>query len=247
MPANEFDHPLIAAAYDIVDGTRDDLDIYVQLAADLGAGAVLDVGCGTGTLAIRLAEEGYAVTAVDPAGAMLDIALSKPGAQGVRWVHGTVDDVAGLASAPGLPADLAVMTGNVAQVFLTEEAWLATLRTIHDNLAPRGHVVFETRIPQRRAWEDWAAAPGPMSYVVPGVGEVSDTFEVRSVDLPYVTFCSVSRLPDGTTVKAESTLIFRPLSELKRALGTVGFTIVDVRDAPDRPGREWVVIARRGA
>ena len=36
-------------------------------------GRALDVGCGTGTLAARLAAEGYEVTGIDPSEGMLDV------------------------------------------------------------------------------------------------------------------------------------------------------------------------------
>lgn len=238
---NEFDHPLSAAMYDMVEGSREDLDLYLALAEELGARSVIDVGCGTGVLALLLAERGLAVTAVDPAGAMLDVARGKDGAGGVRWVHGTAQD---LPTPSGPPtADLAVMTGNVAQVFLTDEEWVGTLRALHEVLVPGGHLVFETRIPERRAWEDWATW-GASTYQVEGVGEVRDDFRVLRVEEPFVTFSADNTLPDGTVVPSESTLIFRSMPELERTLADAGFTIDEVRDAPDRPGREWVVIAR---
>lgn len=240
MPANEFDHPFVAASYDVMDGPRDDLDLYVDVARELGARSVLDIGCGTGTLAIRLAADGYAVTGVDPAGAMLDVARGKPGAERVRWVHGTAVDA---AASGDLLVDLAVMTGNVAQVFLTDDDWLGTLRAVRACLVPGGHLVLETRVPERRAWEDWARH-GTSTHAVPGVGEVTETFELLEVDLPFVTFRSDSRLPDGSVVGARSTLVFRPMAEIRRTLGEAGYRVVDVRDAPDRPGREWVVIAQ---
>ena len=40
------------------------------IATEFGAARVLDLGCGTGTLAITLAARGFDVTAVDPAGAV---------------------------------------------------------------------------------------------------------------------------------------------------------------------------------
>nr|WP_306238244.1 MULTISPECIES: class I SAM-dependent methyltransferase [unclassified Ornithinimicrobium] len=245
---------MAAAIYDLAEGSREDLDHYATIVEDLGARSVIDVGCGTGVLAILLAGRGCAVTGVDPAGAMLDVARAKPGAEQVRWVHGTAEDLRTLvpdASAigeqqPGPPVDLAVMTGNVAQVFLTDEEWLGTLRAIHDALVPGGHLVFETRIPERRAWEEWATW-GSSTFQVDGVGEVRDTFEVISVDEPYVTFRADNTLPDGSVVPSESTLIFRSMPELERTLIEAGFAIREVRDAPDRPEREWVVIAQRSA
>lgn len=247
MGANEFDHPFIAASYDVVEGSREDLDLYASIAEELAARSVLDIGCGTGTLAVRLAAEGLSVTGVEPAGEMLNVARSKPHAEKVSWIHGTAPDAVGMARDPqtsGLPADLAVMTANVAQVFLSDDDWLQTLRAVHTCLVPGGHLVFETRIPERRAWEDWARHRESTAHM-PGVGTVRESFEITAVDLPYVSFRSENHLPDGTVVPAESTLIFRPLEDIERTLAESGFTLRETRDAPDRPGREWVVIAQR--
>ncbi|MDX8143392.1 hypothetical protein SK854_14795 [Lentzea sp. BCCO 10_0061] len=69
-------------------------------------------------------------------------------------------------------ADLAVMTGNVAQVLLTDDDWNRTLEGIHGALAPGGHLVFEIRRPDRRVREEWAADTAHDVIDVPGVGEV---------------------------------------------------------------------------
>ena len=58
-----------------------------------------------------------------------------------------------LADAPLARHDLAVLTGNVAQVFLDDAEWQATLRSIRERLHPGGHLVYETRRPEDRAWE----------------------------------------------------------------------------------------------
>jgi hypothetical protein len=42
-----------------------------------------------------------------------------------------------------------------------------------------------------------------------------------------------------------STLRFRSLDEIDASLAACGFVVVDVRDAPDRPGKEHVVLAER--
>lgn len=243
MAANEFDHPLVAASYDTVDGPRDDLLHYRDLLSELGARSVLDIGCGTGEFALLLAREGLSVVGLEPAGAMLDVARAKNGADTVIWVHGDVSMLSE-AGAASFPVDAVVMTGNVAQVFLTDEEWLRTLRAAHDALAPGGHLVFETRIPERRAWEAWAESE-PFAYELPGIGEVAESLEVTEVAEPFVTFESRMRLPDGVEHVARSTLIFRSMEELQQSLGEAGLVIADVRDAPDRPGAEWVVIARR--
>jgi ubiquinone/menaquinone biosynthesis C-methylase UbiE len=83
-----FGDPRMTRVYDQLDPDRRDLDVYVALVDELGARSVLDIGCGTGTFAGLLAGRGIAVTGVDPAAAMLDVARAKPGSGAVRWVHG---------------------------------------------------------------------------------------------------------------------------------------------------------------
>lgn len=87
MPDAIFAHPRLADVYDVFDAERGDLDAYVAIADELGASVVLDVGCGTGTLAIRLAGSGRMVVGVDPAEASLDVAKGKsPDRPGLEFV-----------------------------------------------------------------------------------------------------------------------------------------------------------------
>ncbi|HSJ92366.1 MAG TPA: methyltransferase domain-containing protein [Ilumatobacter sp.] len=67
---------------------RDDLEVYAALAVELGARSVIDVGCGTGELAVRLARRAFDVVGVDPAVASLDVARNKDDAGRVTWVEG---------------------------------------------------------------------------------------------------------------------------------------------------------------
>ena len=50
---------------------------------------------------------------------------------------------------------------------------------------------------------------------------------------------------DQTVLTSDSTLRFRSRAEITDALHTVGFVVDDVRDAPDRPGHEFVFVTRR--
>lgn len=50
---------------------------------------------------------------------------------------------------------------------------------------------------------------------------------------------------DGETLISESTLRFRGHDEVHAQLEEHGFVVEEVRDAPDRPGRELVFIAQR--
>lgn len=240
MPDPIFDNARLAAIYDAFDGERDDLTAYVAIADELDAQLVVDLGCGTGSLAVRLATTGRHVLGVDPAAASLDIAGRKPGAGAVAWVHGDATAIA------ELQVDLVVMTGNVAQVFLTDDEWIETLESVRSALRPGGHLVFETRRPAARAWEDWATPPGPVFREILGVGTVEEQFELTNVSLPLVSFRRTYRFAsDGAVLVSESTLRFRDRVEVENDLLSHGFSVTDVRDAPDRPRLEDVFVARR--
>lgn len=235
MPDAIFAHPRLASIYDAFDGDRADLLAYVRIADELAARRVLDVGCGTGCLAVLLAETGRTVVGVDPAEASLDLARAKDSR--VEWRLGDATTL------PPLNADLAVMTGNVAQVFLTDDDWAATLRGIRTALRPGGYLVFETRRPGCRAWETWDAPP--RTREVPGIGAVEERFEVTEVRLPLVSFrITYTFLADGSVVTSDSTLRFRGQDEVETSLREQGYRVLDVRQAPDRPDREFVFLAQ---
>jgi SAM-dependent methyltransferase len=230
----------LAEVYDPLDPDRGDLDAYAAMAGEFGARSVLDIGCGTGTFACLLARRSLAVTAVDPAAASLQIARGKPGADRVRWVHGYATDL------PPLQVDLVTMTGNVAQVFVTDAEWTATLRAAYAALRPGGRLVFETRDPAARAWLEWNRERSYRRTVVPGVGAVQAWEDVLDVSGDQVSFRSTFVFEaDGAVLTSHSTLRFRDQEEVAASLAAAGFVVEEVRQAPDRPGRELVFIARR--
>ena len=245
MPDPIFNDPRLAVHYDQLDGPRDDLAPHLAIIDELGANSVLDVGCGTGSFALVLARTGRSVVAVDPAQASLNVAQAKTDAELVRWELG---DVTALAQRnPALLVDVATMTGNVAQVFLTDEEWSSTLRSISALLHDDGHLIFETRVPERRAWERWTREQTHRIVKLAESGTVETWVELTKLSLPFVSFRHVYRFAatGGDELESDSTLRFRSLEEIESALERAGFAIVGVRDAPDRPGLEHVVIARK--
>jgi SAM-dependent methyltransferase len=236
-----FGEPRLAAIYDAVEGEwRRDLDHYLAIAEEFGAHSLLDVGCGTGILARRAAAQGMEVTGVDPAAASLDVARGKPEAERVRWLHG---DATGL---PALQVDLATMTANVAHVFLTDEDWAATLRGVYAALRPGGHLVFEVRDPARRPWERWTRENTYQRLDVPGIGPVATWWDLTGVDGALVSYRRTYVFgSDGATLTSDSTRRFWSRAEIEDSLQAAGYALAEVRDAPDRPGREWVFIARK--
>jgi SAM-dependent methyltransferase len=239
LPDALFADPRLAALYDTLEADRPDLDAYAAIVDELEARRVLDVGCGTGTLACMLAGRGLDVIGIDPASASLAIARRKSDADRVTWIE------AGAAGAPPVEADLAVMTGNVAQVFLTDRDWLDAIVAVRAALRPGGWFVFEVRDPARRAWEGWTAKETERRLHDPLVGRLRTWTELTDVRLPFVSFRQVVELAGGDVLVSDSTLRFRDEKEVAESLERAGFAVVEVRDAPDRPGLELVFVARR--
>jgi ubiquinone/menaquinone biosynthesis C-methylase UbiE len=81
--------------------------LRAQILDGLARGAaVVDVGSGTGTLAIALAAGGAAVTGVDGDPEVLALSRAKPGADAVQWRKG----LATALPLPGASADRVVMS-----------------------------------------------------------------------------------------------------------------------------------------
>jgi ubiquinone/menaquinone biosynthesis C-methylase UbiE len=241
VPDAHYEHPRLAAVYDAVDGDRSDLDRYTAMADDLGARRVLDLGCGTGTLALLLSARGIEVIGVDPAAGSLRVAQAKAGADRVQWVHGDA------ATLPPTPVDLATMTANVAQAIVDPGDWDRTLRGVHRTLRPGGRLVFETRDPADRAWRRWTRAATRRRVEVSGVGAVESWTDLIAVDEPLVSFRQTFVFAsDGAVLTSDSTLRFRERDEVEAALLEHGYVVDDVLRVPDGlSGRELIFVASR--
>jgi SAM-dependent methyltransferase len=152
------------------------------MATQFRARSVIDLGCGTGILARRLAGLGFAVIGADPARGSLEYARTRPDAHQVGWILGDA------TALPVAAADLVLMTGNAAQAIVKDADWTAMLQRTRAALRPDGRLVFETRDPSRRAWESWT--PGETFRRVPiaEVGWVRAWTELTSVHLPLISF-----------------------------------------------------------
>ena len=98
---------------------------------------VLDAGCGTGRVAIRLVELGHRCVGVDVDASMLAVARRE--APGIAWVQGDLSDLPHDVSAAA-PYDLVVMAGNVVPL-LADNTLRAVLAGLADVLRPGGLLV----------------------------------------------------------------------------------------------------------
>ncbi len=138
------------------------------------------------------------------------------------------------------------MTGNVAQVFLTDADWSEALRGIHSALRPHGRIVFEVRNPAKRAWRDWSREKTYRRTNVEGAGAVETWCDVTSVvgDLVAFRWTHVFE-SDEATISSDSVLRFRSREEVEASLEDAGYMVQEVRHALDRPGLEFVFVAAR--
>jgi len=235
-----FENPRLAYIYDPFDPDRSDLDAYESMINEFGASSVLDIGCGTGTFACRLAAKGIEVIGLEPAEASLMVAKTKRWSDRVKWIHGNALDL------PELKVDLVTMTANVAQVYLTDEELKATLLVIREVLLPGGRFVFETRKPESQAWLEWNKENTYQRVDVPKCGVVEGWVDVIDVRDSLVSFQWTYIFEnDGAIITSISTLRFRNFKEISQTLREVGLSVEEVREAPDRPGREYVFITSR--
>jgi ubiquinone/menaquinone biosynthesis C-methylase UbiE len=179
------------------------------------------MGCGTGRLAVALAERGHRVTGADPSAGMMRVARNRPGSERVRWID---SDAKSLALDTRF--DLIFMTGNVFQVFLDDEEVRATLRTLRRHLASGGRLAFETRNPLVEEWRGWTPALTRETIDVPGVGKVEVHYDIAEAAGPFVTYETHYRFGPDDVAIGRDTLRFMTQQELSAFLVEAGFTDV---------------------
>lgn len=134
----------IADRYDDAHGFLGDVDPQVTLLAELAApgNRALELGVGTGRVAIPLAARGVAVTGIDVSSRMLARLGAKPGGERVRAVLGDMAEVAVDGE-----FDLVFVVFNTFFGLTTQEAQIACLRHVAAHLAPGGKLVIEAFVP----------------------------------------------------------------------------------------------------
>jgi ubiquinone/menaquinone biosynthesis C-methylase UbiE len=243
MPCPIYTDPRLAACYDAANPPESFYAHYLALAGDAPK-TILDMGCGTGRLAVALAERGHRVTGADPSAGMMQVARKRPGAGSVRWID---SDAKSLALDTRF--DLIVMTGNVFQVFLDDADIRTTLRALRRHLAPGGQLAFETRNPLIEEWRGWTPALTRETIEVPGVGAVEVHYDIAEVEGAFVTYETHYRFGPDDVAVGRDTLRFVRQEELATLLAEAGFTDVtwfgDWDRAPLTPSSpEFVVVAR---
>lgn len=208
--------PALAQFYDLENGWAPDLDYCRHLAED--AASILDLGCGTGFFATRMAD-GRRVVGADPAAAMLEIARNRPGGRAVEWLQA---DARSLRLEERF--DLIVMTGHAFQVFLDARDQRAVAATIAHHLAPRGRFIFDSRNPAAEEWREWTPNASRRQLEHPTLGLVEAWNDAAfDPDTGIVTYWTHYRvIGSGEQFSAESQIRFTPQADLAALLTDAG-------------------------
>jgi SAM-dependent methyltransferase len=243
-----------AAFYDAIhDGFRDDIGLWLAFAGRTDR-PVLEVGCGTGRIAVELAAHGHAVTGVDPSRAMLARARARAEGRGldVRFIEGRVLELTLEAGHYGLivvPLDVFLSCAD-------GEEQRGTLAALADALTFDGTLALD--LPGPGQWLDPATNGQP---VLAFTGETEDgtgfeCWHVHEDDLAEQTRTlrvAYERVDDDGLVRRRVSvhrLRYVGRWEMEYLLAESGLDLVDLYGdydlAPLDGGSErMIVIARR--
>jgi SAM-dependent methyltransferase len=241
-----------SAAYDLLYAEKDydaECELLERIFQSSGrlVKTVLDLGCGTGAHAVRLAQRGYSVTGVDASAEMLQAARDRVAATGSADVDLVQGDVRTFRS--GRTFDAVVCMFAVLGYQTTDQDVEQALATVRRHLAPGGPFVFDV-------WYGPAVqATGPESrsrVIETTDGELER--QASAVLDPDNHVCTVTyRLtvrrkgrPDGLTDEVHRMRYFFT-DELKTFLRDAGMSLVSLKPFPEMTGApsevSWNVLA----
>jgi SAM-dependent methyltransferase len=146
VPENHFDEA-VAAGYDAstFDEFRPDvIERTVAFLAELaGSGAALELGIGTGRIALPLSERGVRVHGIDLSPAMVARLRAKPGADAIDV---TIGDFATTAVDGSFA--LAYLVYNTIANLTTQDEQVACFQNVARHLDPGGCFVIEVTVPE---------------------------------------------------------------------------------------------------
>jgi SAM-dependent methyltransferase len=137
-----------AASYDELFEERDDTAAIASFVAALAPGGrVLEMGVGTGRLAVPLAAAGLKVTGVDASPEMLSRLHARPGSEQIEVIRGdftTVD--------AGGPYDVVLIAFSSLFLVPSQAGQLACLANARRHLGPGASLVIEAFVPDHSRW-----------------------------------------------------------------------------------------------
>jgi SAM-dependent methyltransferase len=217
---------------------REDVPFYVEEARAAGGGPVVELGVGTGRIAVPVAAEGIRVIGVDSSPGMIEVCREQAELAGVA---GLIDLRLGDLRDPPVTerVRLVICPFRAYLHLLSDEDRLHALRAARELLVPEGRLVFDVFTPGRADITETHAR---------WIEREPDIFERADWDEPARTLTLRVRGPEG-----ESTLRLAWLStaEWSDLLERAGFEVEACYGwfdrSPYRAGEDSVWVTRRAA
>ena len=251
----------MAASIVAASAVGSDIDFYRRVAAETG-GPILDVGCGTGRVALALVADGHEVVGVDLSAPMLRLAERRRGTLPADVAARLSFQEADMATLDvGREFALIVAPSRVFQFMLTTEAQRGALAALRSHLRPDGRLVLDLFDPL-------------LDFVIPSVEPFRRVLElVHPTSGNRVTWQDAGRWPDpahqlivedatatefdpsGKVLRTETerlTLRWSLRSEMRLLFELAGLRVVsdygDFNGGPPAYGREqvWVLANAEG-
>ena len=187
-------------AFDLEDNNyKGDWALTDLWARTLG-GPLLDLGCGTGRVALHIAAQGYQVTGVDIVPEMIARARQKATKEAVSidWV---VADARNFHLSKHFP--FIYMLEHVFQFLLTREDQEAMLARVREHMHPESCFLFDTRNPTPRNLLQ-VRHPEPQKYALPDGGQLVVTEQQHYDPMTQIQHYTTRRTflhPEGQPVE----------------------------------------------
>jgi SAM-dependent methyltransferase len=212
----------------------EDVDFYVGLAVESG-GPVVELGVGTGRIAVPIATAGVHVIGVDSSRGMLEVCGERAAAAGVaNLVELRVGDLA--APPVGGPVPLVLCPFRAYLHLEDDDARLVALEAAHRLLGPGGRLAFDVFAPGR---DDVEETHGRWLEREPGIWERADWNEETRTLILRVR---------GELDESEMSLAWLSVAEWKELLRDEGFVVDAVYGwfdrSPWRGGEDSVWVCR---
>ena len=217
-------HDVECASYDA------DLPLWRELAAEAGGGPILDLGCGTGRVAIDLAARGHDVTGLDSEPSFTAALAARAQERGLR-VHALTADARAF-DLGGPSFALAIMPMQVAQLLGGTDGRAAMLECVRRHLRPHGRLAVALADPFEGIPDDEDQLP-PLPDVREEDGWVYSSTPVKVRSEPGAT--AIDRLRQAVS----------PNGDLDESMATVVLDDVTPDELEAQAGAGWAVRQRR--
>lgn len=157
------------------------VDLLADLAADFDELPVLELGVGTGRLAVPLAARGVRVVGLDSSAAMLARLVGNDQTRSVRAVLGDMVD-----DQPSGPFALVFVAFNTFFGLLSEERQRACFTAVAKRLAPGGAFIIEAFVPEPRAGSSVSVRSMTADSVILSV--TTDDVDSQTAQGHYISF-----------------------------------------------------------